>query len=673
MPTQAFINLRNKYPQYDNLDDKTLIDKVVTKYPQYKESLVPNIAELTANADEANRQANLPIPKESAVGQLVGGIVNPLYRVGANTLQGVEQIATGKQGTTYTNPITGDIVKPETSVKRAVGTALQTSALGFGGGLVKSALSGAGYGAGQAMSEDKGPTEIAVNAVAGGVLGGALHGASKVPEVISDYSKISKSPYFIQENTERLKQNLNNAKRQVGEKVGEVIRDYKNVKVSQQAHDNINSNITPEIKKLIEKPGYGIQFDKDGNIVNNLENLQKAKEAIDQETNFLDSTKGSLRNDMKKVSRTGIRNAMVEVVPELKPKLDAYHNFLENTDDILRPKLNDEKMATRTFSYNASQKVKRAWDNLKNLNPDAEIPMHNLTQANIRRGISPATMDITKPLNIARNAWELKGIRPYKALPENIKLQEPPKTTALTVPQEEFAGTIPTIELGAPRANLGRIPLTPLLEAPEQPIGTKYGEGFVTKPKGGFVESPADHLKRENEAIRQGLNPQEPNQAGAEAQQIMKERIKDMGKLGAGVAGAVLAGESQAKADEIKNLKTGTKLSGKASTYGWSEKLNDTTFKGEKFDKMALTAAMRNIPMGSRVKVTDKKTGKSVVVQVNDGGPAHKTGKVIDLTQGAWRSLGYDKPGDTDVDIEVLTIGGGKKYLGHELAKRKVK
>ena len=94
--------------------------------------------------------------------------------------------------------------------------------------------------------------------------------------------------------------------------------------------------------------------------------------------------------------------------------------------------------------------------------------------------------------------------------------------------------------------------------------------------------------------------------------------------------------------------------SGEASTYGWGEKLNKHTANGEVFNPMDLTAASYQYPANSMVKVIDKKTGKSVVVRINDLGPNKRLNRPIDLSQGAWRALGYNRPGLTEVDIEPI-------------------
>lgn len=92
--------------------------------------------------------------------------------------------------------------------------------------------------------------------------------------------------------------------------------------------------------------------------------------------------------------------------------------------------------------------------------------------------------------------------------------------------------------------------------------------------------------------------------------------------------------------------------SGRASFYA-SKFDGRRTASGERFDNDALTAAHRTLPMGSLVKVTCEKTGKSVTVRVNDRGPyAHA--RVIDLSQAAARELGMINAGTASVTLELL-------------------
>jgi rare lipoprotein A len=55
----------------------------------------------------------------------------------------------------------------------------------------------------------------------------------------------------------------------------------------------------------------------------------------------------------------------------------------------------------------------------------------------------------------------------------------------------------------------------------------------------------------------------------------------------------------------------------------------------------AMTAAHKSLPMGSRVRVTNRRNGRSATVRINDRGP-YVTGRVIDLSPGAARVLGVD-------------------------------
>jgi rare lipoprotein A len=96
-------------------------------------------------------------------------------------------------------------------------------------------------------------------------------------------------------------------------------------------------------------------------------------------------------------------------------------------------------------------------------------------------------------------------------------------------------------------------------------------------------------------------------------------------------------------------------LEGVASyySYGFDKK---KTASGEIFDKDALTAAHREFPFGTVLRVTNLSNGKEVVVTVNDRGPVNKS-RVIDLSEGAAREIGFLQDGTTKVRIEVLKWG----------------
>ena len=73
---------------------------------------------------------------------------------------------------------------------------------------------------------------------------------------------------------------------------------------------------------------------------------------------------------------------------------------------------------------------------------------------------------------------------------------------------------------------------------------------------------------------------------------------------------------------------------GIASVYS-----GEKTANGEYASASALTAAHKSLPFGTKVKVTNVRTGQSVVVRINDRGPYIK-GRIIDLTPAGARAIG---------------------------------
>lgn len=79
------------------------------------------------------------------------------------------------------------------------------------------------------------------------------------------------------------------------------------------------------------------------------------------------------------------------------------------------------------------------------------------------------------------------------------------------------------------------------------------------------------------------------------------------------------------------------------------------TASGERFDKRAMAAAHRTLPFGTRVRVTHARTGKSVVVRINDRGPyGKKRERIIDLTEAAAAVIGIIEAGVAPVTVEIL-------------------
>ena len=87
--------------------------------------------------------------------------------------------------------------------------------------------------------------------------------------------------------------------------------------------------------------------------------------------------------------------------------------------------------------------------------------------------------------------------------------------------------------------------------------------------------------------------------------------------------------------------------SGIASVYGYE---GGRTASGERASPGGLTAAHRTLPFGTMVRVTNKSSGRSVVVRINDRGPFVR-GRIIDLTPAAARALGFSGLANVEVDV----------------------
>ena len=86
---------------------------------------------------------------------------------------------------------------------------------------------------------------------------------------------------------------------------------------------------------------------------------------------------------------------------------------------------------------------------------------------------------------------------------------------------------------------------------------------------------------------------------------------------------------------------------GTASWYA----LHSKTASGERMNPAAMTAAHRSLPFGTRLRVTNQRNGKAVVVRINDRGPFVK-GRVLDLSKAAAVALGFVRAGHTRICME---------------------
>jgi rare lipoprotein A len=103
-----------------------------------------------------------------------------------------------------------------------------------------------------------------------------------------------------------------------------------------------------------------------------------------------------------------------------------------------------------------------------------------------------------------------------------------------------------------------------------------------------------------------------------------------------GTAMLFIAGSSTAAAE-----------SGIASIYAYS---STRTASGERANPSGLTAAHRTLAFGTRVRVTHRRSGRSITVRINDRGPFVRS-RVIDLTPAGARALGFS--GLAPVKLEI--------------------
>jgi rare lipoprotein A len=99
--------------------------------------------------------------------------------------------------------------------------------------------------------------------------------------------------------------------------------------------------------------------------------------------------------------------------------------------------------------------------------------------------------------------------------------------------------------------------------------------------------------------------------------------------------------------------------SGTAAWYG-RKFAGRKTASGQRLNPHAMTAAHPSLPFGTRVKVTNTRNKRSVVLTINDRLSAG-SGRILDVTQAAAKKLGFIRSGLTEVTLEVV---------GHRAARR---
>ncbi|MFC6996326.1 septal ring lytic transglycosylase RlpA family protein [Rufibacter roseus] len=139
-----------------------------------------------------------------------------------------------------------------------------------------------------------------------------------------------------------------------------------------------------------------------------------------------------------------------------------------------------------------------------------------------------------------------------------------------------------------------------------------------------------------------------------------------MGKLKIYYAIAVLFIISFSFAPTASGQEVGDEQAGVASWYG-AKYHGRRTASGEVYNRFKHTAAHNGLPMGTKVKVTNMATGKSIIVKVNDTGP-FRAPRVIDLSEAAFKTIASRKSGLINVQVEVVELPA--EFLAQRAAEK---
>ena len=129
--------------------------------------------------------------------------------------------------------------------------------------------------------------------------------------------------------------------------------------------------------------------------------------------------------------------------------------------------------------------------------------------------------------------------------------------------------------------------------------------------------------------------------------------------MGCAVAALVaLSARTEARPPELKMLKASASVAassqfGVASWYG-AEFQGLPTASGQPFDMDGMTCAHRQLPLGTRIRVTNLLNARTLVLKVTDRGPAVAS-RVLDVSMGAAKRLGFLGAGLTPVRIQVMS------------------
>ncbi|WP_207801781.1 septal ring lytic transglycosylase RlpA family protein [Phenylobacterium hankyongense] len=118
--------------------------------------------------------------------------------------------------------------------------------------------------------------------------------------------------------------------------------------------------------------------------------------------------------------------------------------------------------------------------------------------------------------------------------------------------------------------------------------------------------------------------------------------------------GSTAAAAAEARAPPQRPEVAAKPQTGKASYYGTHD-AGEKTASGARFAPDKMTAASPTLPLGTKAKVTNAETGKSVHVTVTDRGPYAKN-RILDVTPKAAKQLGMKESGVSTVKVQPLHV-----------------
>ena len=126
---------------------------------------------------------------------------------------------------------------------------------------------------------------------------------------------------------------------------------------------------------------------------------------------------------------------------------------------------------------------------------------------------------------------------------------------------------------------------------------------------------------------------------------------------------ALTATKQQKQKNKKSSFNKSKKVYKGISSYYGPKFHGKLTANGEIFDMYGVTAAHKELPFNTTVRVTNENNGKSILIRINDRGP-YVGNRILDCSFGAAKKLGFVGAGTAPVKIEVIEWGDGE-YMHH--------